>query len=210
MLPICSGFLRRAPQLLRNGLCISKSTIHQSQPSSNIGTMLIQTRLYRSSYCLLAKKAKPAAGGADIVLPDTKDLDSQMDKKLTRVIDEFAKLRNGQPNTELFRTVMVNSNGARVSVADSGQLSVKSPTKMSITVFDPPQVNAVAEAIRECGMGLTPVVEGSTITMSIPKPSKESREALIKTAKMIADKVSLPVHSSSHQLSVEIFSLCES
>ena len=186
----CRWIARRTPHLLRNGF-LSKFCIRQPPPLSDIGKITVQIRFYRSSDSLLAaKKGKSTAAGADIILPDTKDLDSQMDKKLTRVIDEFAKLRNGQPNTELFRTIMVNSNGARVSVADSGQLSVKSPVKMSITVFDPSQVNSVAEAIRECGMGLNPMVEGSSINMSIPKPSKESRDALIKTAKMIADKVS--------------------
>ena len=188
---ICRGVARSTPQLLRNGLLLSKSYIRQTLPLSDSGKITGQIRLFHSSHCLLAaKKGKAAATGADIVLPDTKDLDLQMEKKLTRVIDEFAKLRNGQPNTELFRTVMVNSNGGRVSVADSGQLSVKSPIKMTITVFDPTQVNSVAEAIKDCGMGLTPMVEGNSISMSIPKPSKESREALIKTAKMIADKVS--------------------
>ena len=156
---------------------------------------------FHSSGCTFApKKAKPATNAADIVLPDTKDMDVQMEKKITRLVDEFAKLRSGQANTEIFRTVMVESGGARVSVADAGQLSVKSPTKMSISVFDPSITNAVAEAIRECGMGLTPTVEGNNVVMSIPKPSKESKEALVKTARVIADRVS----SSSHYISVSM------
>ena len=145
---------------------------------------------HSSVYLSAAKKGKAAPSGADIVLPDTKDMDLQMEKKITRLSDEFAKLRSGQVNTEIFRTVMVDSGGARVSVADAGQLSVKSPTKMSISVFDPSITNAVAEAIRECGMGLTPTVEGNNVVMSIPKPSKESKEALVKIARVIADKVS--------------------
>ena len=152
------------------------------------------SRCFHTSSPVSAKKGKASKGDNDdspIVMPDMKNMDATMDKKVGRLTDEFAKLRNGQPNTEIFRTVMVDAGGARVSVADAGQLTIKSPTKMSISVFDPAIVSAVAEAIRECGMGLTPVIEGSSVTMSIPKPSKESKEALVKTAKIIADKVSI-------------------
>ena len=154
-------------------------------------------RSFHGSSTACVKKGKPSKNDNDdspIVMPDMKAMDGQMEKKLTRLTDEFAKLRNGQPNTEVFRTVIIDSGGARLSVADAGQLTVKSPTKMSISVFDPSLVSAVAEAIRECGMSLTPVIEGNSIVMSIPKPSKESKEALVKTAKMIADKVCHDIH----------------
>lgn len=168
--------------------------------SYSYGFTCSAAHFHSSSYALASKKDKPAKSVVDVVLPDTKDLDLQMEKKITRLVDEFAKLRSGQANTEIFRTVMVESGGARVSVADAGQLSVKSPTKMSISVFDPSITNAVAEAIRECGMGLTPTIEGNNIVMSIPKPSKEAKEALVKTARVIADKVS----STSDYISVLI------
>lgn len=160
-------------------------------PTNNSSHQVV--RCFHASTAASAKKGKGSKNDNDdspIVMPDMKNMDVQMEKKISRLTDEFAKLRTGQPNTEIFRTVMVESGGARVSVADSGQLTVKSPTKMSISVFDPSLITAVAEAIRECGMGLTPVIEGSSVVMSIPKPSKESKEALVKTARIIADKVS--------------------
>ena len=168
-------------------------TVFSSQQIKFYTTM----RSFHGTSPACAKKGKPSKNDSDdspIVMPDMKVMDGQMERKLTRLTDEFAKLRNGQPNTEVFRTVMIDSGGARLSVADAGQLTVKSPTKMSISVFDPSLVSAVAEAIRECGMSLTPVIEGSSIVMSIPKPSKESKEALVKTAKMIADKVRHDIH----------------
>jgi Ribosome recycling factor len=155
----------------------------------------IQTSGFHSSAYVAAKKTKAVAGEgvvvADIVLPDTKLMDAQMEKKMVRIIDEFMKLRSGQVNTEVFRSVMVDSGGSRLSVADSGQISVKSPTKMSISVFDPSLVVLVADAIRDSGMGLNPTVEGNSVLMSMPKPSKEAKEALVRSARIIADRVSL-------------------
>ena len=126
----------------------------------------------------------------EVKLPDLKALDSQMDKKLERMTLEFSKLRTGQANTELFKTVMVDAHGARIPVSEAGQISVKSPTKISISVFDPALVSNVANAIRDCGMSLNPTIEGNNIAVAVPKPSKETRDALVKTASRIAEKVS--------------------
>ena len=140
-----------------------------------------------------AGKAGAAAAGdasqAAMKLPDMKALEGQMDTKLQRMASEFAKLRTGQANTELFKTVTVEAHGARISVADAGQIAVKSSTKISIAVFDPALVANVANAIRDCGMSLNPTIEGNNVAVSIPKPSKETRDALVKTAGRIAEKV---------------------
>ena len=186
--------IQNAPlvQAVKAPISVVIATTYQNLLSARQIKMCTTVRSFRTSSCVYAKKGKPSKNDADdslIVMPDMKIMDIQMEKKLTRLTDEFAKLRNGQPNTEVFRTVMVDSGGARVSVADAGQLTVKSPTKMSISVFDPSLISAVAEAIRECGMSLTPVIEGSNIVMSIPKPSKESKDALVKTAKLISERV---------------------
>lgn len=156
----------------------------------------IQANNFHSSMYVAAKKSKaaPAEGVvvADIVLPDTKLMDASMEKKMTRIVDEFMKLRSGQVNTEVFRSVMIDSGGSRLSVADSGQISVKSPTKMSISIFDPSLVQLVSDAIRDSGMGLNPTVEGNSVLMSMPKPSKEAKEALVRSARIIAERVSEP------------------
>ena len=49
---------------------------------------------------------------------------------------------------------------------------------------------AVEDAIRECGMGLNPSSEGQgQVNVPIPKPTKESREAVAKVAAKQAEKV---------------------
>ena len=150
-----------------------------------------------------AGKADDAAPAA-VKLPDMKVLEGQMDTKLQRMASEFAKLRTGQANTELFKTVTVEAHGARVSVADAGQISVKSSTKISIAVFDPALVANVANAIRDCGMSLNPTIEGNTVAVSVPKPSKETRDALVKTAGRIAEKVRRRNNSRRHVSSLTV------
>jgi hypothetical protein len=85
----------------------------------------VTARNFHGSVCLSSKKKGGKKGKDDdddddvpVVLPDMKNIELQMEKKLVRLTDEFAKLRNGQANTDLFRNVMVP--GAGISVADAG------------------------------------------------------------------------------------------
>lgn len=49
---------------------------------------------------------------------------------------------------------------------------------------------AVEEAIRDCDMNLNPLVEGQgQVNVPIPKPTKESREAVVKVASKATEKV---------------------
>lgn len=98
----------------------------------------VTVRNFHGSVCLSAKKkgGKKDKGDDDdddvpIVLPDMKNMELQMEKKLVRLTDEFAKLRNGQANTDLFRKVMVP--GAGISVADAGAYACISAYPQSIT-----------------------------------------------------------------------------
>ena len=58
-------------------------------------------------------------------------------------------------------------------------------------MFDSAIVSAVASALRDCGLSLNPLVDGSVVTVSIPKASKEKREDMVKLAKKAVEKVAL-------------------
>ena len=62
---------------------------------------------------------------------------------------------------------------------------------------------AVEDAIRECGMGLNPSSEGQgQVNVPIPKPTKESREAVAKVAAKQTEKV----HTSKQRGRVTAYS----
>lgn len=128
------------------------------------------TRNFHSSIYLLAKKGKDKDAKKDDnaeppKLPDLKILDSNMEKRVNYLQDEFSKIRVGQPSTDIFRDVKVNANGSKISVSDAGQITLKGPTKMTIAVFDPALVQAVVAAIRDCGMGLNPTSDGKSTNL---------------------------------------------
>jgi ribosome recycling factor len=87
--------------------------------------------------------------------------------------------------------ILVDAYGSKISLTAAGQVTLKSANKIFISAYDSLLVPKIAEAIRDGGMSLNPTVEGNSIVVTIPKPSKESRDLLVKTAAKSAEKVDL-------------------
>ena len=164
------------------------------------------TRQYHASVISYAKNKKnnnkgkgdddDDDGGVAVKLPEVKDMEKVMDKKIERLVEEFSKIRAGKANADMFSNIYVDNGGSKVKLAEVGQITMKSPTKLSVSVFDPALATAVANSIRDAGLGINPSIEGSNnVVANIPKPSKESRDAFVKVASKSAEKFKLEVRN---------------
>jgi ribosome recycling factor len=139
-----------------------------------------------------AKGGKDKGGDDDtapaVKLPDIKVYEKSMDGTLNWVTNELSKMKIGRISADMFTNLPVESFG---TVGKAGQVTLKSNTKLVVAVFDPSMTKPVADAIRACGLNLNPIVEGSNVMATIPKPSKESRDAMVKAAQKLAEKVGL-------------------
>lgn len=131
-----------------------------------------------------AKGDSDEEGGGE--LPDIGPTKQKMEQVVDRFSQEMSKLKVGRASVDMFNGIQVGSYG---SVSSAGQVSVKNATSVNIAVFDPSMVKTVADAIRDCGMGFNPTIENSNVSVFIPKPSKESRELMLKAASKSAEKV---------------------
>eukprot|EP00752_Nemacystus_decipiens_P004342 g3967.t1 len=97
--------------------------------------------------------------------------------------------------------VKVESYGSMSTLASVAQASMKGPQLIVLTVYDPGMTRAVEDAIRECGMGLNPSSEGQgQVNVPIPKPTKESREAVAKVAAKHAEKSKVVLRGIRHKI----------
>lgn len=160
----------------------------------------VPVRGFRSSlYYSFAKKKKGGkgkggpsnedAGDEAPAPPDMKEVEAQMDKRITRLKEEFSKMHNSRVNKDMFNNVMVDAYGSKSAIPECGQVSVQTASKVVINVFDASIVPSVTKALRECGLNLNPIVDGSMVSVPVPKASKEKREDMVKLAKKAAEKV---------------------
>jgi len=129
-------------------------------------------------------------------LPNVRDVEIGMGKCIEKLEKDLASLHGGRASTDMFSNMTIEAYGSRISIPEAGQVSLISGSKVSIAVFDPVLTNTVANTIRDSGLNLNPTIEGNTVIISIPKPSKEARETIIKSATKFAEKVS--IHSESY------------
>lgn len=171
--------------------CLMNRTYHSSTPS------------------LKEKKDKKKGGGkggnndndndedaTPVKLPVLKDLEQSMDKKIARFTEEMSKILPGRANADILNNVTVDVSGSKMSVVELGQVTMKAPNKLTVSVFDPSTTSVVASAIRDSGLGITVSTEGNnTINCSVPKPSQEARENQAKSVHRAAEKTKLDVRN---------------
>ena len=77
---------------------------------------------------------------------------------------------------------MVEAYGSSMSITSVAAISVPEPRMISVSVWDKGMVTAVDKAIRNAGIGLNPVVDGTTLRVPIPALTEERRRDLVKIA----------------------------
>lgn len=106
----------------------------------------------------------------------------RMDKAIVALKDEFASLRTGRASASLLDQVMVEAYGSTVPISQVGAVSVPEPRMITVSIWDKGVVVSVEKAIRASGLGLNPVVEGTTLRIPIPPLTEERRKDLAKLA----------------------------
>ena len=100
---------------------------------------------------------------------------------------EFNAVRTGRASTGLLDRIHVDYYGAKTPLKQLANLATPDPRTISITVYDKGVVNAVARAIQESDLALTPNTDGTVIRLNIPALTAERRKDLVKLVKNMAE-----------------------
>ncbi|MBY0421825.1 MAG: ribosome-recycling factor, partial [Parvularculaceae bacterium] len=113
---------------------------------------------------------------------DIKALRKRMDGALASLKTEFGGLRTGRASASLVEPIIVDAYGSPTPLPQVGSISVPEPRSISIQVWDKSLVGAVERAVRDSGLGVNPVVDGTLVRVPIPPLTQERRVELAKLA----------------------------
>lgn len=119
--------------------------------------------------------------------PDLNSFRSRMDKAVGALKEEFAGLRTGRASAGLLDPIMVEAYGSTTPLNAVAAISVPEPRMIAVNVWDKGVVVSVEKAIRASGLGLNPVVDGTTLRIPIPPLTEERRKDLAKLAGKYAE-----------------------
>ena len=118
---------------------------------------------------------------------DLDALEHRMDGAMTSLRMEFATLRTGRASATMVEPIMVDAYGAMTPINQVGTVNVPEPRMLTINVWDKGLLGKVEKAIRESGLGINPVVDGTVIRLPIPELNEERRRELTKVAAHYAE-----------------------
>ena len=108
---------------------------------------------------------------------------------------ELGGLRTGRASVNLLDPVMVDVYGSKMPLNQVGTVSVPEPRMLSVQVWDASNVSAVDKAIRDAGLGLNPMPEGTNIRIPLPDLNEERRAELTKVAGKYAEAARVSVRN---------------
>jgi len=126
---------------------------------------------------------------------DAAELKRRMEGSLTALGTEFSGLRTGRASTSLLDNVMVSAYGSTMPMNQVGSVSVSDSRMLNVNIWDKGLVGAADKAIREAGLGLNPVVDGTNLRIPIPPLNEERRKDLTKVAGKYAEAARVSIRS---------------
>lgn len=132
---------------------------------------------------------------ADEVEIDLDDLQRRMDGAMAALKSEFATLRTGRASGNMVDTIQVDAYGTMTPINQIGTVNVPEPRMLTINIWDKSLLGVAEKAIRESGLGINPVIDGTVIRLPIPELNEERRTELSKVAGQYSENAKIAIRN---------------
>ncbi len=106
---------------------------------------------------------------------------TKMDAAVSRFSDDLKKLRTGRASGGMLDGVKVEAYGTSMPLNQVGNVIAPEPQLIQITPFDPANLQAISNAIRDDqSLGLNPVDDGRVVRIQVPPLTTERRQQIVK------------------------------
>jgi len=130
--------------------------------------------------------------------PDTILLEAEetIDKSIEYLKSELRGIRTGRATTALVEYVKVDYYGSQSDLKTLAAISIPEASQILIQPFDPSSANEIKKAIEAANLGLSPVVDGKIVRVSVPSLSGDRRKQLASQAKKIGEDTKVAARNS--------------
>ena len=109
------------------------------------------------------------------------DVKTRMEKISALFANDIASIRTGRATPGLIENVVVTVyGGQKMKLIELGSIGVPDVRSLTFEAWDQPIIREIANGISVANIGMTPVVDGNIIRMSLPMLTVEQREDYIK------------------------------
>lgn len=112
------------------------------------------------------------------ILADTSD---RMDRSVEAAKEDFATVRTGRANPQLFQKLMVEYYGSPTPLAQLASLANPEARTLIVTPYDKSALKAIEQAIRDMpNLGANPTNDGEIVRVTLPELTEDRRKEYVK------------------------------
>jgi ribosome recycling factor len=119
-----------------------------------------------------------------------------MEKSISHLEVELAKIRAGRANPSLFDNVMVDYYGSNVPINQVANINTQDARTIVIQPWEKSMLTPIEKAIQAANLGFNPMNDGVLIRITIPPLTEERRKELVKKAKQESEDAKVGIRSA--------------
>jgi len=124
------------------------------------------------------------------------DATARMQKAVDVAKDDFATVRTGRANPQLFQKIMVSYYGTPTPLAQLASLQNPEARTLVVTPYDKSALKDIEQAIRDTpNLGANPNNDGNIIRVTLPELTEERRREFVKIVRSKAEDARVSVRN---------------
>ncbi len=121
-----------------------------------------------------------------------KNLYKEVEERMKKVIEilerEYSKIMASRVTPELLDSVKVEAYGALMPLRQVASITAPKPRVLLVEPWDKGLMKEVERAILKANLGVTPMNDGSVITLPFPKLDEEERVRIVNQVKRMTEE----------------------
>jgi ribosome recycling factor len=119
-----------------------------------------------------------------------------MEKSISHLEIELAKIRAGRANPSIFDNVQVDYYGSSVPISQVANINTQDARTIVIQPWEKSMLTPLEKAIQAANLGFNPQNDGVIIRIVVPPLTEERRKDLVKKAKQECEDAKVGIRSS--------------
>ena len=121
--------------------------------------------------------------------------EDKMEKTLNNLLEEYAGIRAGRANPHVLDKIKVDYYGSPTPINQLAGISVQEGRIIVIKPYDKSVLKGIEHAINTSNLNLPPQSDGTVIRLTVPALTGETRKALCKDVKKMAENAKVAVRN---------------
>ncbi|HLT67305.1 MAG TPA: ribosome recycling factor [Microbacterium sp.] len=133
---------------------------------------------------------------------------SRMERAVEAAKEDFATVRTGRANPQMFQKVLVDYYGTPTPLQQLAALANPEARTLVVTPYDKSALTAIEQAIRDMpNLGVNPSNDGNIVRITMPELTEERRKEYVKLVKGKAEDARVRVRGIRRQVKDDLTAL---